>query len=234
MADSMPGGSKIGDGKPGGGKARKKRRKWPVPLATAVIGAAAVIVAAVIARQAGGIDIIAGAVPSTQATVTITPRTIPQQTVTVTAAPAPTIPGPISLPDCPVSQGCKAFNLVAQPASSNGFSNGMDLSTGEVRLNGSGDLYYSRSDNGTLELTRDDATAFSPDVTAAQASRQGCQALTASDPDSNPITALHKGLTICVATDDTEIGIALVTETRPVGRNGVLYLRALFWPSQTS
>ena len=210
---------------------RKKKRKWMIPLVTAFIGAAGAIVAALASNPSATIDVITGSAPAAKATVRITPSAVPAATVTITAGPVPTDPGQITFPGCPSSQGCKAFNLVAQ-LGSNGANTGLDFSTGSVKLDGGGDLVYGDSQNGTRELTGYGDSAYSIGVTARQANRLGCEALTTSDPDSNPITGFHMGLTFCVATGFNEQGIALVTETQPVGSNGVLYLRELFWPSQ--
>jgi hypothetical protein len=214
-----------------GDKARSKSRRWlSHPLVTALVGAAAVILAAVIAARAGGIDIVAGSAPSARATVTITPSPRPAVTVTVTAGAVPTNPGPVTLPGCSVSQRCKGYNLVVRPDPNS--ITGITFATGSVAVNNTGDLDYQMSQDGTPEIVSDTSNvAYSVDVTPPQANRQGCVALTTSDPDANPIVGFHKGLTFCVSIGQD---VALVMETRPLGPDNILYLRELYWANPNS
>lgn len=205
----------------------KKRGWWPVIVA-AVIGAVATLGAALIANGAGAIDIVTGS--GAAPTVTITPEAAP--TITVTASPVPTAPGPVILPDCSASQQCVAWNLVAR-LTPNG-DTGIDFAKGSVQLNGGGDLIYQTSQDGTPQLVKNDAGAYSTAVTARNASRATCQASAASAPDSNAIVTFHKGLFFCVATGASGTGTALVEETEPLGSNDVLYLRELYWPDSSA
>jgi hypothetical protein len=217
-----------------GDEAGSKSRRWlRHPLVIALIGAAAAILAAEIAAQAGGIDIVSGTAPSARATVTIKPSIRPTATVTVTAGPVPTNPGPVTLPGCPVSQGCKGYNLIVRPEPGSGGATGITFATGAVGVGSAGDLEYEKSQDGTPEIVPyGGGKAYSVDVTTQQANQQGCVALTTSDPDSNPIVGFHQGLTFCVAINGQ--GVALVMETRPPGPDNVLYLRELYWPNPNS
>ena len=197
-------------------------------LVGAVVGAVAIVVAALIAKGTGALDIAVS--PDSTPTVTITPKAAP--TVTVTASPVPNAPGPVTLPGCPVSQGCKAWNLVARLSPDN-FPTGITFDTGSVMLDNDGDMQYDKSSDGTAELIGDDAAAYSTAVSAQNPGKTTCQNSTTSDPDPDPIADLHKGLFFCVATGSGP-GIALVEETEPLGSNNVLYLRELYWPNSVS
>lgn len=232
MSDPLPG-DLIGsnskppeDDKPPSGTAGKKSRKWPLALTTTLIGAGAVIVAALITQQAGGITIVSGSAPSAGKTVTVPPES-PGATVTVTASPVPSYPGPVTVPGCKKSQSCQAFNMVARPGSV-AHATALYLNTGRVFLSagGGGDVLYIRLASGMLELVASEGTRFSTDVTAPEKNMKGCQALTSSDPTGSVLTKLRQGLTFCVSDGS---GVALVTETRPVGAKGQLYLRELYW-----
>ena len=87
-------------------------------------------------------------------------------------------------------------------------------------------MSYARAADGKPYLSIDGNFTYSTDVTAQQANETGCRALTASAPRRSPVTVFRKGPTFCVNTGG---GLALVTEMWPVGSNGVLYLRDLFW-----
>jgi hypothetical protein len=210
-----------------GEEAESKSRRWlSHPLVIALIGAAAAILAAEIAAHAGGIDIVSGSAPSARTTVTITPSPKPTVTATVTASPVSTNPGPVTLPGCAISQGCKGYNLVVRPNR----ATGIDFATGSVLVGGAGNLEYEQSQDGTSEIVPyGPGKAYSVDVTPQQANQQGCVALTTSDPDSNPIVGFHEGLTFCVSIAGQ--GVALVMETRPLGQDNILYLRELYWPN---
>jgi hypothetical protein len=217
----------MSEGSSGKGKA-SARVKSVIATIGVFSGAIATIVVALIADKSGALYIAVGGTPSPVVT-TITPRAAP--TVTVTASPVPTAPGPITLPSCPQSQGCRAYNVVARLGAN---STGITFSTGAVTFDVQGDMNYLKSQDGTLELMGYLAMAYSTGVTAQSASRQGCQNLTTSDPDPDPIINLHAGLLFCVATGGLSPGIALVKQTRPIGANKVLYLTELYWPDQTS
>ena len=220
----------MADSSSGDKSGSKSRRRLSHPLVTASIGAAAAILAAEIAAHAGGINIVSGSAPSARTTVTITPTPIPTATVTVTASPAATNPGPVTLPGCPVSQGCKGYNLVVRLEPGSGGGTGITFATGSVEVGGAGDLQYQNSQDGTPEIVSyGPGQAYSVDVTPQQANHQGCVALTTSDPDSNPIVGFHRGLTFCVSVNGQ--GVALVMETRPPGPDNILYLRELYWPT---
>jgi hypothetical protein len=197
-------------------------------LIGAVIGALAIVVAALIAKGTGALDIAVS--PGSTPTVTITPK--PAATVTVTASPAPNAPGPVALPNCPVSQGCKAWNLVVKLTPNNG-QTAITFDTGVVALNGNGDMQYGKSTDGTVELIGDEASAYSTAVPTQNPGKETCQNSTASDPDPNPIANFHAGLFFCVATGNGP-GIALVEETEPLGSNDVLHARELYWPNSLS
>lgn len=210
-------------------EARGKRwDAWLIAIVAALIGAAATIVAGLLSNSNATIDVFTGSSPA-HAKVTITPSQHPRPTVTVTAAPAPTQPGPVTLPGCPASQGCKGYNLVARPGV------GITFATGAVMPNTAGDMDYQRSGDGALEIVPYGGSAvYSTDVTPQQANHQGCEALTTSDATTDPIRGFHQGLTFCVAINTTTGGIALLKETRPLGSDGKLYLRELYWPSGNS
>jgi hypothetical protein len=197
--------------------------KWKGLIATAGLfsGAIATVAAAFIANKAGALNISVDNKPG--ATVTITPS--PAPTVTVTVSPNTNAPGPFRSPNCPASLGCQAWNLVVHMTP--GGSTGIDFGTGTVQLQANDDMYYSKSPDGTLELTRYSASAFSTAVTPQNAGRETCQNVTASDPDPNPIANFHQGLLFCV---DTGQGVALVEETKPVGSDQILNLREFYWP----
>jgi hypothetical protein len=200
---------------------------WLSPIVAAVIGGAATIGAVLIAN---GPQAISGK-PSAASTVTVTPR--PSVTVTVTAPAAQNAPGPIQIGSCTVSQQCKAWNLTVRLSPNNG-STGIDFTKGIVSINGTGDLLYEKSADGTPELMNYVAQAYSTAVTSQNAGRQACMNSTESAPDSNAILALHKGLVFCVATGYNSRGIALVEETQPLGSNGILYLQEFYWPNSTT
>ena len=196
-------------------------------LIGAIIGALAIIIAALIAKGTGALDIAMS--PGPTPTVTITPK--PATTVTVTASPDPTAPGPISLPSCLVSQGCKAWNLIVKLTPNS--QTAITFDTGTVALNGNGDMQYGKSTDGTIELVGDEASAYSNAVPTQNPTKETCQNSTTSDPDPSPIANFHAGLFFCVATASGP-GIALVEETEPLGSNSVLYLRELYWPNSLS
>ena len=208
------------------GKARVSKKRswswWPV-IAAAIIGGAATVAAALIAKSAGAIDIISGT--ASTPTVTISPKAA--ATVTVTAGPVSGQPGPFQAPDCSAGDGCRAWNLVVQMTPNS--PTGITFSTGTVTLDGNGDLQYQKSSDGIAELTVDGGQAVSTAVTPGDASRSTCESVTAADPDAQPITDFHGGLLFCVETGDQ--GIALVEETGPVGSNGNLDLREYYWPN---
>jgi hypothetical protein len=210
--------------------AKKKRKKrtwsWLPVIAAAIIGGAATVGGAFIAKGTGAIDIISGTASTPR--VTITPKAAP--TVTVTASPVSSQPGPFQAPDCLPSDGCRAWNLVVQMTP--GSATGVTFSTGTVVLNGNGDLQYQKSDDGIAELSIEDAQAFSVAVTAGDASRSTCANVTVADPDAKPITNFHKGLLFCVYTGNQ--GTALVEETAPVGSSQDLDLREFYWPNQAA
>ena len=81
---------------------------------------------------------------------------------------------------------------------------------------------------GAPELVNDLAKAYSLDITSPGASEQQCQTATSNHPDGNPITNLHKGLLICVATFGS--GMALLEQTQPLGAQKTLQLREVYWP----
>jgi hypothetical protein len=205
-------------------EASKKRAWswWPV-IAAALIGGAATVVAALIAKGTGAIDIVSGT--ASTPTVTITPKAAP--TVTVTAGPVTSQPGPFQAPDCQKSDDCRAWNLVVQ-MTPNG-ATGITFSTGTVTLDGNGDLQYQKSSDGIAELALQGGQAFSTAVTPGNATRSTCENVTIADPDSQPITNFHRGLLFCVYTGDQ--GTALVEETAPVGSNQNLDLREYYWPN---
>jgi hypothetical protein len=197
-------------------------------LVGAVVGAVAIVVAALIAKGTGALDIAVS--PGPTPTVTITPKAA--ATVTVTVPPALTAPGPVTLPNCPVNQGCKAWNLVVRLTPNNG-QTGITLDTGSVGLNSNGDMQYGKSTDGTIELIGLYASAYSTAVSAQNPGKETCQNSTTSDPDPDPIANFHKGLFFCVATGGSP-GISLVEETEPLASNDVLYLRELYWPNSVS
>lgn len=212
----------------------RKSRSWLRDhLIVAAVSSVGAIVVAIIGARAAGVDVFVGSPASGRTTVTITPvPERPTATVTVTAGPAPTNPGPVSLPGCAVSQGCKAFNLVVRDPGAGTAGTSITIATGVVQVGGSSDLLY-QDDNGTPELFADGyGAAASVNVSSQQANEQGCKALTNSDPDPNPIVGFRKGLQFCVAVLNE--GVALMTETRPPGPDDTLYLTELFWPSPNS
>jgi hypothetical protein len=205
-------------------------RSWWPTLAAAVIGAAATILVGFVANKAGAVHITFAPVPTH--TVTITPP--PAPTVTV-AAPSNTVPsnssGETGSTTCLPGQNCKISNLSAPMGTSSGGPTGINLSQGAVALNNSGDLRFQAADDGAPELISDEATAYSEDVTAQNASRRQCQSATTTAPDPNPITNFHTGLLFCVATSG---GIALVEQTQPLGSSKTLYLQDTYWPNTTA
>jgi len=95
---------------------------------------------------------------------------------------------------------------------------------------GNGDLDYKGDSNtGAPELVNDLAMAYSVDINSADASEQQCQTATNEHPDGNPITNLHKGLLICIATSGG--GMALLEQTQPLGAQQTLQLREVYWPT---
>jgi hypothetical protein len=208
---------------------RTRRDAWLIAVVAALIGAAATLIVGLISNSRATIDVITGSSPA-PAKVTITPSAAPRATVTVTASPVPTQPGPVTLPGCLVSQGCQGYNLVVRPG------DGITFATGAVTPNSAGDMDYQRTGDGALEIAPYGiAATYSTDVTARQANKQGCQALTTSDAATSPIRGFHKGMSFCVAVNATVTGgLALVEETKAPGSDGTLYLRELFWPSDNS
>ena len=214
MADPAPGGADEG---------RKKKRsitrlKGLGGVLVGQSGAVATLIVALISNPSGTVDVITGSSPA-PATTTITPSQAPRHTITVTASPVATNPGPVSLPDCPASQGCKAYNLVVRPDP--GDSTGITFATGAVTLGELGDLSYEKTPDGTLEIVAASTPGvYSTDVTPQQANHQGCEALTTSDADPNPITGFHQGLAFCVAINTSDGGIALCGRRGRSGRAG--------------
>jgi hypothetical protein len=210
------------EGSPDRQKQGARRSSGSGNILAAIIAAAATIVAAVLAaligNSTGVITISAGSHPAT--TITITPAQA-RPTVTITESPASTDPGPVTLPNCQISQGCRAFNL-AVPLNA-----GIAFATGSVSTTGNGDLYYSLGSDQQPQLASSGGT-YSTAVTSQTAGKSGCQAATTSAPSTNPIVTFQVGLTFCVAVTG---GVALVMETRPLGSDNVLYLRELFWTS---
>jgi hypothetical protein len=110
------------------------------------------------------------------------------------------------------------------------YESGVDFSQGRVLLESPwGDLEFQADSVGTPELTSGQDTAYSTDVTLANASEQQCQSATTSAPDADPITDFHAGLFFCV--DTNTHGIALVEETKPLDSSNTLYLKETFWPN---
>jgi hypothetical protein len=203
-----------------------KLREWLIPVITALIGVAGTIGVGFIRSSSETVDVITGSSPA-PATKTVSARPAPAPaTVTITVSPSPvsTDPGPVTLPDCPVSQGCQAFNLVVHPSIS---GTEVDLGTGVV--GDSGDFEYRQLPDGATEIegNGDDLGAG---VTPQQANMQGCGAITKSNP-TGAILGLHKGLFFCVATFVSGSGVSLVEQTRPVSPTGMLYLTERYWPN---
>lgn len=190
---------------------------WLPTIVAAVIGAAATIVAVLIANGAGAINIAVAGAESTP-TVTVTPR--PAPTVTVTA-PAGGGGGGRT------AQGGQTRSLTV-PLSQGG-STGVDLDKGQVLLNNNGDLNYQTSEAGSPELVGYLAHAYSVGVSSASIDKQGCMTATTTDPDAEPIVNFHKGLLFCVATGDG--AVALVEVTAGLGGSKTLHLHEVYWPN---
>lgn len=84
------------------------------------------------------------------------------------------------------------------------------------------------SNTGVPELVSDLANAYRLDITSTDTSERQCQTATSNHPDGNPITNLHKGLLICVATLGS--GMALLEQTQPLAAQKTLQLHEVYWP----
>jgi hypothetical protein len=202
-------------------KRHRDRSWWPV-IAAAIIGAAATIVAGLIANGAGALRI--SVTPAHTATVTITAPPPPAPTVTVTVSS-----GGSSDANCRPGQNCKVYNLSVPLPASDG-ENGIDMDMGHVLLGNVADMeFQTDSNDGVPELIGRDAQAYSIDVTSQNASKEQCQTAVNSDPDANPITDFHAGLLFCVYTGNS--GIALVRQTKPLDSSNILDLQETYWPN---
>ena len=91
----------------------------------------------------------------------------------MTAPPASTLPGPVTLPDCQQRQGCQAYNITLRLGDNQ--SAGAGLSDGQVNTGGSGGLTFQHQDGDSsqpLQLAFNSDDYVSTDVTPHQASRR--------------------------------------------------------------
>jgi hypothetical protein len=196
----------------------------------------ATIVAALIAKQSGAINISLS--PTAAPTVTVT-AAAPTITVTAradsTATASPS--GGIANINCPANNSCKAYDLKLGYTSTE--SPGIFLMSGTIEFNAGGsDIYLEESTNGLPEIQTDNAQAMSTGVTAQDASLQQCISATTHDPDAQPITNFYKGMLFCVEVPgdgtpgDGTKGIALMEQTKPLDNSNTLYLHEIYWPNQ--
>ena len=198
---------------------------------TAVVGAVATILAAVIGHAQG----VSDAAPGPTVTKTVTAG--PSATVTVTTptgAQGTTDPSP-SAPGCGSVPNCKTGSLsVSLGGAIDVNATSIDLIHRAVLLNSDfGDLLFGTSGDGTPEITANVNAIDSVGVTVSNASQQQCQTAISSDPDANPITNFHKGLLLCAQTSNGN-GIALLEETQPLGNDHILHLHEIYWPNPSS
>jgi hypothetical protein len=185
---------------------------WWVPIIAALIGAAATVIATLLANQAGAIHIsISGAsTPATAATL--------HPSATATAFHGG---GPSGYPGA--GQGGRTWTMAVP------FSNYTSLyfDTGNIQQSvGASDAYYQPDATGVPELKIN--LPYSLDVTAANASKQQCLNVTSRDPNVGPITDFRRGLLFCVQTGS---GVALLDETQALDGSKTLHLREVYWPS---
>lgn len=202
----------------------KDRSWWPI-ITAAIIGAIATIVAGLIANGAGALRISIASAPTP--TVTITPSAAPTVTVTVSSSDS----GNASPASCLSGQNCKVWNLSVPMGDQSSGVTGINFGKGQVLLNTVGDMEFEAASDGTPELVRDYAAAYSTDITAQNANKQQCQNAVTSAPNPHPITNFHTGLLFCVGTSDG--GIALARQTKPLGSSNVLSLQEIYWPNSS-
>jgi hypothetical protein len=195
---------------------------------TAVVGAVATILAALIGHAQG----VSDASPGPTVTKTVTAE--PSATVTVSASPTPqgTEGNTAPATGCASASACKTANLsVSLGGGTEADATTIDLSHRAVLLNSYyGDLQFGPSNDGTPEITGTVSAIYSIDITSSNASQQQCQTAISSDPDRNPITNFHEGLLFCAQTNSGD-GIALLEETQPLRSDHILHLHEIYWPN---
>ena len=195
---------------------------------TAVVGAIATIIAALIGHAQGKSEASPGPTVTTTTSVTAAP------TVTVTVTPSAAGNGgtgggtsPASFPGA--GQGGKV-TTISVPLDPNS-GNGIELNTAGVLLGSPwGDLTYQTSNDGDPEIINQMGNGVSTDITRSKAGEQGCQAAVNSDPSGKPIANFHVGLLICAVSNNAR-GTALLEQIQPLGAAKTLHLREIYWPS---
>jgi len=69
---------------------------------------------------------------------------------------------------------------------------------------------------------------YSVNISPEDAGQNACRSAILRNPDSSPVTNLHKGLIFCV---QAVLGIALVEVTQNLDESRVLHLRETYWPT---
>jgi hypothetical protein len=203
--------------------ARRGRRDVVIAAAiTAVVGAIATIVAALIGHAQGKSE--AAPAPTVTATTTVTAR--PTATVTVSGGTSSAGGGSTGQASF---AGARITNMEAQ--FNPGFNDaGIDLDKSMINYGGQGAFLYNQNASNSPILQPDAINSYSLHVTSQDASQAVCKTAVSQYPDQNAITGLRKGLLVCV---DTGNGIAILEITRNLDSANDLYVRDIYWANPT-
>ncbi len=180
-----------------------------IALISALAGAAATIIAAIITVLAGAVHI----------SITAPPTAVVTHTTTV----APSISTGTSTQSPGGRQDVRVWNMtVPYPYADLSFDAGK-----VTAFRCCSDAYYEPSSDTKIPQLRINVP-YSLGVANANSSKQQCLTAINQQPNFNPITNLHKGLLICVQANG---GVALLDQTQSLGQSDTLHLREEYWPN---